>query len=93
MGILLFGDSVDFRIPKYLCNLVVGEEPQPFMTESGVDGRELHLAGECSVPCTAGALHWCTYSLWLSCQSFREVEALGFLNPVLRWQGSAPYPL
>ena len=45
VGMLLFGDSVDFRIPQYMCNLVHGEEPQPF-TKSDQDDDDFRLAGE-----------------------------------------------
>ncbi len=48
VGMLLFGDSVDFRIPQYMCNLVHGGEPQPF-TKSDQDNGDFRLAGEGTV--------------------------------------------
>ena len=50
MGILLFGDSVDFRIPKYLCNVALGLEPAVFNRDNTPDPH--HFAGARQLPRT-----------------------------------------
>ena len=30
LGVLLFGDSVDFRFLKFFCEFALGQEPKPF---------------------------------------------------------------
>jgi hypothetical protein len=44
MGILLFGDSVDFRYPRYLCNIALGVEAAVFNRENAPDPHNLASA-------------------------------------------------
>ena len=37
MGILVFGDSVDYRLPKFLCNVALRLDPAPFNRDSAPD--------------------------------------------------------
>ena len=48
LSILLFGDSVDFRIVKFFCNLALDLEPEDFGFP-GVEDR-LKLQGICRTP-------------------------------------------
>ncbi len=48
LSILLFGDSVDFRIVKFFCNLALDKEPDDFGFP-GVD-EQLKLQGICKTP-------------------------------------------
>lgn len=43
MGILLFGDSVDYRVPRFLCNIALGLDAEPFNRDRAPD--PYHLAG------------------------------------------------
>ncbi len=82
LSILLFGDSVDFRIVKFFCNLALDLEPEDF-GYPGVEDR-LKLQGICRTPkLTVAKYHISSVSLegpyWNNInypplQSIREVR-------------------
>lgn len=62
LSILLFGDSVDFRIVKFFCNLALDKEPEDFGFP-GVEDR-LKLQGICRTPkMTLAKYHMSSVSL------------------------------
>ena len=67
LGILLFGDSVDFRFVKYFCEFALGKEPEPFTLQDS-DWMKLQGGAACMPSCQYHAHNEIPYTDWMVLQ-------------------------
>lgn len=73
LGILLFGDSVDFRFVKYFCEFALGKEPEPFTLQDS-DWMKLQGGATCMPSCRVHSHNGIPYTDWMVLQACPQTE-------------------